>query len=129
MWLWQSARMVMMLRSFRHHLSDLFSESPRVPLGDPILHEYTTVNCRLTFHFRFVFAPNTGYRVYLDPALNDLYRKCHRAGGAHETHRLSDSSGSYICFSGRIETVSEAIAVAQLWAERTDRYLSSGTRF
>ena len=118
----------MMLQSIRHHLSDLFSEL--VPADtDAIHHEYTSANGRFTFRFTFIFTPNAGYRIYLDPALNDLYRSHHRPGGAHETHRLCDSFGSYICFSAKIETVPEAIAVAQLWAERTGEYLSKATRF
>ena len=64
-------------------------------------------------------------RIYIDlqPSYGD------RATGAHETHRYTDGRRKYICFTGAIQTESDARAVAEAWAERTLTYIRTGQSF
>jgi hypothetical protein len=47
----------------------------------------------------------------------------------HSTHRLADDSRKYICWDRPLETLDEAKQVAAIWAEKTQEYIRSGTRF
>jgi hypothetical protein len=50
-----------------------------------------------------------------------------RSDSAHDTHRLTDNNRRYVCWSTPLHTMREMVAVAQVWAEATDRYISTGS--
>src|SRR5262245_27613569 len=49
--------------------------------------------------------------------------------GKRSCHVLRDASGHYICWSGRIHSISAAKAIAATWAEATLTYQRTGRTF
>ena len=47
----------------------------------------------------------------------------------HPTHRLIDTGRYYVCWTDPLRTLSDAKRVAALWADATQNYIRSGTRF
>ena len=52
-----------------------------------------------------------------------------RDNDAHTTHRLSDGGRKYICWTAPLQTLGQAKQVAAMWADATQKYIQSGTRF
>ena len=52
-----------------------------------------------------------------------------RASDAHSTHRLSDGSRKYVCWTESLQSLEEAKRIAALWADKTQEYIRTGTRF
>jgi len=52
-----------------------------------------------------------------------------RADDGHVTHRLSDGPRKYVCWDAPLRTEAEAKSVAALWADMTQKYIRTGSRF
>jgi hypothetical protein len=52
-----------------------------------------------------------------------------RCSGLHETHRLKEGSRYYVCWTDALESEDAARQVAALWADATQEYIRTGTRF
>jgi hypothetical protein len=63
-----------------------------------------------------------GWRVYLDSS-PDYHG---RPSGSLESHRLDIGGRPYICWDRTLSTISEAQAVAALWADSTENYIATG---
>jgi hypothetical protein len=75
------------------------------------------------FTFRFVWLPSTDtWRVYVER--QPSYES--RNAGAHATHRLGLPDRPYICWTDRLTSYEDALAVAALWADATQRYIAFG---
>lgn len=80
------------------------------------------------FYMIFSFEKiSTGWRIYIEATPS--YESYGRDSGAHSTHRLTDGSRSYVCWSQAIETFDHAKSVARAWSEATSDYLLTGTTF
>jgi len=86
---------------------------------------YRTKDGLADFHFSFELQYDETWRVYIIEEID--YRG--RADGSHETHRLSDGSRSYICWTNPLWSEEEARIVAALWADKTQRYIRFGQGF
>ena len=66
-----------------------------------------------------------GYRIYIleHPSYGS------RDTGAHPTHRLRDSRGSFVCWTGHLATIEQARKIAALWAEETEDYILRKRQF
>ena len=75
--------------------------------------------------FGFDFEPlaNGGWRVYI--ASQPRYGQ--RPSDQHTAHWLSDNGRRYICWTETLRTFEDAKAVAAEWADRTQRYIATGT--
>jgi hypothetical protein len=91
--------------------------------GEPVC--YRTRDGQADYTFVFLCVPQGCYRIYIltQPGYG------WRATDVHSTHRLMDQHGTYICWSGAIRTEEQARAVAALWADKTQEYIRTGTRF
>ncbi|MDR2252528.1 MAG: hypothetical protein LBD97_01475 [Bifidobacteriaceae bacterium] len=49
-----------------------------------------------------------------------------RPSGSVQTHRFGIGSRPYICWDNTIKTLSDAQAVAALWADCTENYIATG---
>ena len=83
---------------------------------------YTTLDRRDTFTFDFVQVSNYEWRAYIvsEPSYGE------RAQGAHESHRLHDSRGHYVCWAPAPRTLNEAKGAARAWADATQVYIRRG---
>jgi hypothetical protein len=77
------------------------------------------------YEFSFEEQTDGTWRPYImnQPSYNG------RETDQHSTHRLSDGSRKYICWDRLLETLEEAKKVAAIWADKTQEYIRSGTRF
>lgn len=96
----------------------------RRPLSSECTIKYRTADGEEDYSFRFVQL-NSDIRIYIQnqPSYNG------RSEDSYDTHRLIDSGGKYICWTGRIATYEDAKSVAKTWAEKTETYRKSGKRF
>ena len=92
--------------------------------GDEVV-SYRTRNGRSDYRFRLTRLPDGGYRAYIldHPGYGS------RDASSAVTHRLSDSQGDYVCWTGRLKTREEARQVAATWADKTEDYILRGHRF
>ena len=67
---------------------------------------------------------NNEYRAYIE--LSPSYRS--RATDGHSTHRHYDGR-YYICWSQPVRSYDNMVTIAKQWADCTQRYIESGTRF
>jgi hypothetical protein len=80
--------------------------------------EYFTRGSWLPYRFSIEWRAGSGYRIYIldQPGAR-----------AYTPHKLFDAAGRpYVCWSAMIATIEDARKIAQLWAEHTQRYLSTG---
>lgn len=49
-----------------------------------------------------------------------------RSSSLHDTHRLHDESGYYVCIQGKITSREDMIGVAKYWATRLHNYIKTG---
>jgi hypothetical protein len=73
------------------------------------------------YSFTFEFAGDA-WKVYIDNS-PDYGR---RPAGSVATHRLDIGGRPHICWAAAIPTLSEAQAVAALWADSTENYIATG---
>ena len=84
---------------------------------------YTTLDRRHTFVFDFVYVEAIrSWRIYITQ--QPSYRG--RPQGAHQSHRLNDGRGPFICWDCPIGTLDEAKGVARVWADATQIYIETG---
>jgi len=73
--------------------------------------------------YSFTYALVSGsWRVYINNSPD--YRN--RSSSSVDTHRLDIGARPYICWNQAINTVSDAQGVSALWADCTERYISTG---
>lgn len=87
--------------------------------------KYRTRDTQRDYGFWIVPQPNGEHRIYIW----EQHGYGGRDTGNHATHRLQDNIGAYICWNGSIRTYESALAVAARWADATERYIQTGTRF
>jgi hypothetical protein len=79
----------------------------------------------MQFRFTFARCVDGSYRAYIRSQPN--YRGLHSDMAA--THRLIDPrNGQFICWQPAPRDAVTILKVARLWAERTARYIATGTR-
>ena len=87
---------------------------------------YRTKDSEADYRFRFHRQWLSGnYRVYI--VSQPSYRG--RDESLHTTHRLTDSSGYYVCWTTPIRSEHNAHQIASMWADKTQEYIKYGTRF
>ncbi len=81
---------------------------------------YKTQDNRAVYEFDFVERPD-GWRCYIrnQPAYS-------RPAEQSVAHWLQDVHGRYICFTGRLGTLTEARVLAAAWADRTQVFIQTG---
>lgn len=65
------------------------------------------------------------WRIYIDA--QPSYRG--RSNDLHSTHRLPSDGRYYICWTGALTTLANAIRVAARWADNTQVYIATGRNF
>lgn len=83
---------------------------------------YTTLDRHDTFIFDFVQVSSVEWRAYI--VSQPPYGA--RSQTAHESHRLQDPRGHYVCWAPAPRTLNEAKGAARAWADATQAYLRSG---
>ncbi len=93
--------------------------------GDDEVVSYRTCNGRSDYRFRLARQPGGNYRVYIldHPSYGS------RDASSVVTHRLSDSLGNYVCWTGQLRNRETARQVAATWANKTEDYILRGRRF
>lgn len=93
--------------------------------GDPVRSSYRTKDGRADYRFSYERQSDGTWRAYIlnQPGYGG------RDEGAHPTHRLSDGTRKYVCWSAPISTFEQAKKVSALWADATQGYIRSGKRF
>lgn len=86
---------------------------------------YRTSDGAAYYHFVFEEQSDGTWRAYIDK--QPPYRG--RATDAHSTHRLSEGSRKYVCWTSPLRSLKEAKKVAALWADATQQYIRTGRRF
>ena len=86
---------------------------------------YRSTNGRSDYNFWINRMEDGDYRIYV----RDHPSYGSRDTGDVATHRLRDSHGAYICFTGRITTMEQARSLAATWADKTESYILHGKRF
>ena len=86
---------------------------------------YRTKDGRADYRFSFEQLRNGTWRVYIEnqPSYGG------RDTGAHPTHRLTDGTRKYICWTHELQTEEAARQVAARWADATQEYIRTGKRF
>lgn len=82
---------------------------------------YRTWPTKRDYSFTFSFVKGH-WRIYVDNSPS--YGR--RPSGSIETHRLGIGTRAYICWDQPITSLSNAQAVAALWADSTERYIATG---
>jgi hypothetical protein len=93
--------------------------------SNAVKSKYRTRDGQDDYHLSFEQQRDGSWRVYIEEQPG--YRG--RADDAHTTHRLSDGGRKYICWTNPLRTLPEAKQVAAMWADATQQYIRSGTRF
>ena len=86
---------------------------------------YRSTDGQADYKFSFERQSDGEYRAYIES--QPSYRG--KAEDGHSTHRYSDGSRKYICFTGTIRSEDQAKAVAAKWADSTQEYIKYGRNF
>lgn len=94
--------------------------------GERPMHKayYRTRDGRADYRFGFVQRNDGTWRIYI------LSQPDYGGQNAsqYDTHRLSDGSPYYyVCWTGRLRSLEQAKRVAATWADRTQRYIQTGS--
>ena len=84
---------------------------------------YRTTDGSADYRFSFEEQSNGDWRIYIE--WQPSYQG--RPTGAHPTHRYSDDSRSYVCWTEELRSLSDARKVAALWADGTQNYIRTGS--
>ena len=86
---------------------------------------YRTRDGKADYRFSFEQQGDDSWRAYIlsQPSYQG------REEGAHPTHRLSDGGRKYVCWNTGLKSLAQAKQVAALWADSTQTYIRTGTRF
>lgn len=86
---------------------------------------YRTKDGQADYSFSLERQSGGTWRVYI--ANQPDYKG--RKSDAHSTHRFSDGGRKYICWTDPLQSLNQAKQVAAAWADATQEYIRSGTRF
>jgi hypothetical protein len=86
---------------------------------------YRTRDGREDYQFAFEQQRDGTWRAYIESQPN--YGS--RDSDAHTTHRLSDGSRKYVCWTDSLDTLAQAKQVAAMWSDATQEYIRTGKRF
>jgi len=86
---------------------------------------YRTSDGSADYQFVFEEQPDGTWRAYIE----EQPSYCGRVTDAHSTHRLSDGSRKYVCWTKPLRSIEEAKQVAALWADKTQQYIRTGSGF
>ncbi len=103
----------------RQLIENLFKEGRAVSKHSTY---YRTSDGSADYKFSFEQQSNGIWRAYIED--QPSYRG--RAEDAHSTHRLSDGSRKYVCWTQPHRSLDEAKRVAALWADKTQGYIRTG---
>lgn len=86
---------------------------------------YRTSDGMADYYFSFEKQPWGEWRVYIEaqPPYGN------RSENLHKTHRLTDGSRKYVCWTNPLNSLEEAKQVAALWADKTQEYIRAGSSF
>ena len=86
---------------------------------------YRTKDGLADYQFRIEELSDGTWRAYIvsQPSYRD------RDTGLHATHRLTDGGRYYVCWDRRLRSEHESREVSAVWADATQQYIRSGTRF
>lgn len=84
---------------------------------------YRTKHLPADYGFEFEPRGDGSWRVYIvsQPPYGS------RAADQHTAHWLSEDGRKYICWTTPLRSFQTAKTVAEQWADRTQRYIASGT--
>ena len=100
-------------------------DSPDTTLPDDSILYIPRDYPHMSFRFTFVRCADGSYRAYI--RAQPEYR--HRQSDMSATHRLRDPrNGFFVCWQPAPRDAVTILKVAKLWAERTARYVATGTR-
>jgi hypothetical protein len=99
-------------------------DRPHTPLPDYTIVYAPPSDPQMRFRFTIVRCANGDFRAYIrqQPGYGS------RATDAHSTHRLRDARGHFVCWQPMPKTAADILRVTRLWADRTARYITTGTR-
>jgi broad specificity polyphosphatase/5'/3'-nucleotidase SurE len=86
---------------------------------------YRTRDGREDYQFSFEQQRDGTWRAYIESQPNYGGRD----SDAHTTHRLSDGSRKYVCWTDPLDTLAQAKQVAAMWSDATQEYIRTGKRF
>ena len=86
---------------------------------------YRTKDGRADYGFSVERQGDGTYRAYItsQPSYSG------RSEDPHPTHRNSDGSRKYVCWTHELQSEAEARQVAAKWADATQEYIRTGRRF
>lgn len=86
---------------------------------------YRTKDGKADYYFSFEQEADGEWRAYIlsQPGYGP------RDTGAHPTHRLRSGGRYYVCWDHPLRSEREARQVAALWADKTQEYIRTGSRF
>jgi hypothetical protein len=86
---------------------------------------YRTSDGRADYYFSFEEQPDGSWLAFIEhqPSYGN------RNTGGPATHRLTDGSRLFVCWTEQLWTLEEAMGVAALWADKTQEYIRTGRRF
>jgi hypothetical protein len=86
---------------------------------------YRTSDGTADYCFSFEEQLNRTWRAYIEE--QPSYQS--RETDSSSTHRLTDGRRKYICWTKPLNSLEEAKQVAALWADKTQNYIRTGSRF
>ncbi len=111
-------------RARRTHLSNSRSTEARQE-SRTMTTFYRTKDGQADYSFSLERQSGGTWRVYIETQPD--YKG--RESDAHTTHRLSDGGRKYICWTAPLQSLDQAKQVAAAWADATQKYIRSGSRF
>ncbi len=86
---------------------------------------YRTKDGRKDYKFSFEEQSNKEWRAYIEkqPSYDG------RPSDVHSSHRYRKDNRYYVCWTKPFESLDEAKTIAAKWAEATQKYIKTGTRF
>lgn len=83
---------------------------------------YRTKDGAADYQFMFEEQQNRTWKAYIEK--QPPYRG--RSEDLHSTHRLTDGSRKYVCWTRELKSLDDAKKVAALWADCTQNYIKTG---
>jgi hypothetical protein len=94
---------------------------------DKVIRKYRSSDGKADYRFSFEEQPNRTWRAYIleQPSYGN------RASDGHSTHRFSDEERkmTYVCWTNPFRSLDEAKKVAAIWADKTQEYIRTGSKF
>lgn len=86
---------------------------------------YRVADSSASYTFEFCEFDDGTWRAYIvsQPSYGS------RPQGIHDTHRLKDERGHYVCWTHPLTTLRDAKRIAAAWAEHTQDYIRTGDGF